>query len=127
MIVSGLNYDNDFRSLKGKPLNVSTLDNKSVFEVYLYSFTRDSESKFTQQPLNNIFTNIVNGFVDPVEFVMEASNPFHLFVSEYGYDRTHFGQVNPIQLDLQNELLAYTLFWCNFNSLNGHASFEVFG
>ncbi|XP_022930165.1 uncharacterized protein LOC111436674 [Cucurbita moschata] len=32
VIVSGLNFDNDLRCLKEKPLNVSTLDNKLVFE-----------------------------------------------------------------------------------------------
>ncbi|XP_023533776.1 uncharacterized protein LOC111795530 [Cucurbita pepo subsp. pepo] len=87
VIVSGLNYDNDLRCLKEKPLNVSTLDNKLVFEVHLYSFSGDSESKFINQPLNNICANIINGFVDHAEFVTEGSNPFPLFVSEYGYDQ----------------------------------------
>ena len=85
VIVSGLNYDNDLRYLKEKPLNVSTLDNKLVFEVHLYSFSGDSESKFVKQPLNNICTNIMNGFIDHVGFVMQGPNPFPLFVSEYGY------------------------------------------
>ena len=87
MIVSGLNFDNDLRCLKEKPLNVSTLDNKLVFEVHLYSFSGDPESKFINQPLNNICANIINGFVDHAEFVREGPNPFPLFVSEYGYDQ----------------------------------------
>ncbi|XP_031739087.1 glycosyl hydrolase 5 family protein-like [Cucumis sativus] len=87
VIVSGLNYDNDLRCLKEKPLNVSTLDNKLVFEVHLYSFSGDSESKFVKQPLNNICANIMNGFIDHVGFVMQGPNPFPLFVSEYGYDQ----------------------------------------
>lgn len=87
VIVSGLNYDNDLRCLKEKPLTVNTLDNKLVFEVHLYSFSGDSESKFVQQPLNKICANIVNGFIDHAGFVMEGSNPFPLFVSEYGYDQ----------------------------------------
>lgn len=87
VIVSGLNFDNDLRCLKEKPLNVSTLDNKLVFEVHLYSFSGDQESKFINQPLNNICANIIDGFVDHAEFVREGPNPFPLFVSEYGYDQ----------------------------------------
>ncbi|KAL0556755.1 hypothetical protein IC582_005271 [Cucumis melo] len=87
VIVGGLNYDNDLRCLKEKPLNVSTLDNKLVFEVHLYSFSGASESKFVQQPLNNICAKIINEFIDHAEFVIEGSNPFPLFVSEYGYDQ----------------------------------------
>ncbi|XP_022151322.1 uncharacterized protein LOC111019285 [Momordica charantia] len=89
VIVSGLDYDNDLRCLKEKPkpLTVETLDNKLVFEVHLYSFSGDFESKFVQQPLSNICANIMNGFVDHAEFVIEGPNPFSLFVSEYGYDQ----------------------------------------
>ncbi|KAG6575267.1 hypothetical protein SDJN03_25906, partial [Cucurbita argyrosperma subsp. sororia] len=87
VIVSGLNFDNDLRCLKEKPLNVTNLDNKLVFEVHLYSFSGDPESKFVQQPLNNICANIINGFVDHAGFVMDGPNPFPLFVSEYGYDQ----------------------------------------
>ncbi|XP_022975073.1 uncharacterized protein LOC111474045 [Cucurbita maxima] len=44
VIVSGLNFDNDLRCLKEKPLNASALDNKLVFEVHLYSFSGDAET-----------------------------------------------------------------------------------
>ncbi|XP_022157747.1 uncharacterized protein LOC111024383 [Momordica charantia] len=87
VIVSSLNYDNDLRCVKEKPLNAGTLDNKLVFEVHLYSFSGDSESKFVRQLLNNICANIINGFVDHAEFVTGGPNPFPLFVSEYGYDQ----------------------------------------
>ncbi|KAG6592301.1 hypothetical protein SDJN03_14647, partial [Cucurbita argyrosperma subsp. sororia] len=130
VIVSGLNFDNDLRCLKEKPLNVSTLDNKLVFEVHLYSFSGDPESKFINQPLNNICANIINGFVDHAEFVREGPNPFPLFVSEYGEGQAGpaetFGVLdsNWTQIKNPNFVQKFQLLQTMLQDPNSNASFS---
>ncbi|XP_038875504.1 glycosyl hydrolase 5 family protein-like [Benincasa hispida] len=87
IIISGLNFDNDLRCQRQNPLPLNNLHNKLVFEVHLYSFSGESQSKFINNPLNKICSKIINGFVERAEFVMEGAEAVPLFVSEFGFDQ----------------------------------------
>lgn len=91
VIISGLNYDNDLRCQTQAPLPLGNLHNKLVLEVHLYSFSGDSQAKFTQNPLNKICSKVMNGFVERAGFVVEGERAVPLLVSEFGMDQRESG------------------------------------
>ncbi|KAI4352506.1 hypothetical protein L6164_006751 [Bauhinia variegata] len=85
VIVSGLSYDLDLSFLKTKPLGVN-IGNKLVHEAHLYAWSRGSADAWTNQPVNRVCSETIQGLNDRAGFLMSGPNPVPLFMSEFGFD-----------------------------------------
>lgn len=85
VIVSGLNYDTNFRFFKNKSLE-SNLNDKLVYEAHWYSFGGERR-KWAVQPLNRVCAETMNGFSDRVGFLIGKKKSVPLFLSEFGLDQ----------------------------------------
>lgn len=84
VLVSGLNYDLDFSSLKSKPLGLDdTLSNKLVYETHRYSFT-DGRGKWESQPINQKCTSVIHDINKKVMFLTTGNHAAPLFITEFG-------------------------------------------
>lgn len=86
VLVSGLDYDVDFRFLKTKPLRVN-IGNKLVYETHRYGFTEQQAPLWLNQSVNYMCTNITQEIEDKAGFLFRGKNPAPLFITEFGVDQ----------------------------------------
>ncbi|CAK9141953.1 unnamed protein product [Ilex paraguariensis] len=86
ILISGLDYDLDFRMLKERPLGLK-FHHKLVFETHRYAFTEGQTDMWLHQPLNNVCANITGEIEEKVGFLTGGRNPAPLFVTEFGINQ----------------------------------------
>ncbi|KAL3844538.1 hypothetical protein ACJIZ3_001941 [Penstemon smallii] len=104
VIVSGLHYDLDFTFLKEKPLKLSTLKNKLVYETHRYSFSAGQTQLWLTQPFNKVCESITQDIHTKAGFLTEGENLAPLFVSEFGINQA---EVNPAESLFLDCFLGY--------------------
>lgn len=84
VLISGLNYDLDFTTLKTRPLELDdTLLSKIVYEAHRYSFS-SGRKKWLGQSLNRICSDITSDINKKVGFLTTGPHRAPLFISEWG-------------------------------------------
>ncbi|XAR70241.1 Cellulase [Bertholletia excelsa] len=87
VLISGLSYSANLEFLKKKPVEPIPR-NKMVYEAHWYSwFSFGSElGSWVDQP-NEVCGNASRLFIDQIGFVATGSDPYPLFLSEFGVDQ----------------------------------------
>lgn len=116
VVISGLNYDTELQFLRHHPLKLD-IGNKLAFETHLYSWsgigTLKLQAIWSQQPLNRICSETVQGIDYRSGFVTNGDNAVPLLFTEFGFDQT--GGLSPGEAKfitcLQTYLAAKDLDW----------------
>ncbi|XP_071920232.1 glycosyl hydrolase 5 family protein [Coffea arabica] len=83
VLVSGLNYDLDFRFLKTKPLKLG-IGKKMVYEAHQYAFSDGQDVLWLTKSVNWMCKNMIQDVEDRVGFLFRGRHPAPLFITEFG-------------------------------------------
>ncbi|XP_019160450.1 PREDICTED: uncharacterized protein LOC109157019 [Ipomoea nil] len=104
VIISGLDYDLDFRFLKKKPLGLHMMRKKLVYETHRYAFTEGQSKMWKAGPLNKVCYNITQEMEEKEGFLLRGKDAAPLFVSEFGIDQSEMSEADNLHLPC---ILAY--------------------
>ncbi|XP_031124179.1 glycosyl hydrolase 5 family protein-like [Ipomoea triloba] len=104
VIISGLDYDLDFRFLKQKPLGLNMMRKKMVYETHRYAFSEGQSKMWEAGPLNKVCYNITQEMEDKEGFLLIGKDAAPLFVSEFGIDQREVSEPDNLHLPC---ILAY--------------------
>lgn len=98
VIISGLDYDLDFRFLKQRPLGLNTMRKKLVYETHRYAFTEGQSKMWQAGPLNKVCNNITQEIEEKEGFLLSGKDAAPLFVSEFGIDQREVSEPDNLHL-----------------------------